>query len=128
MQGPFLAIFAMEPGERSANKTRTLKGVICTVPYCTGLIKIWLNFLLLLQLPMCGRQPLVALCLLLMKMRRQSAVTTVSSSLFQSPTVVRKNEPWHCSVLLSGLVRPLVLQDAIKVVERDANRQFAKFV
>ena len=52
----------------------------------------------------------------------ESAVTTVSSSWFQIPTVVTKNEPWRCSVLLSGLVRPLVL----KVAERDANRQFAK--
>ena len=43
LQGPFLAVFATELGERNANKTCTLKGVICTVCYCTGLIKNWLN-------------------------------------------------------------------------------------
>ena len=39
----FLAIIATELGERSANKTCTLEGVICTVRYCTGLIKNWLK-------------------------------------------------------------------------------------
>ena len=43
LQGLFLAVFATELGERNANKTCTLKGVTCTVCYCTGLIKNWLN-------------------------------------------------------------------------------------
>ena len=65
------AIFAAELGERDAKKTRTLKGVFCTCYYCTGFIKNWLKAFLL-WLPVCGTQPLVALCLLLMKMQWQS--------------------------------------------------------
>ena len=61
------------------NKTCTLEGVICTVCYCTGIIKNRLKTFLF-WLPRCGRQPLVALCPLLMKMQcQESAVTTVSS-------------------------------------------------
>ena len=41
-----------------------------------------------------------------MKMQWQSAVTTVSSSLFQSATVLTKNEFLYCSVLLSGIFKP----------------------
>ena len=40
----FGRFFATELGERNANKTCTLKGVTCTVCYCTGLIENWLNF------------------------------------------------------------------------------------
>ena len=53
------------------NKTCTVEGVICTVCYCSGLIKNCLKTFLV-RLPMCGRQPLVALCLLMMKMQCQS--------------------------------------------------------
>ena len=48
-----------------------LAGVICTICYWTGLMKNWLKTFLL-WLPMHGRQPLVALCLLLMKMQWHS--------------------------------------------------------
>ena len=40
----------------------------------------------------------------------ESAVTTVSSSLIQSATVLTKNEFLHCSILLSGIFRPLEFQ------------------
>ena len=36
----------------------------------------------------------------------ESAVTTVSSSLFQSATVLTKTEFLYCSVLLSGILKP----------------------
>ena len=36
----------------------------------------------------------------------ESAVTTVFSSLFQSATVLTKNEFLYCSVLLSGIFKP----------------------
>ena len=39
-----------------------------------------------------------------------SAVTTVSASLFQSATVLTKNDCLYCSVLLSGILKPQVLQ------------------
>ena len=38
------------------------------------------------------------------------AVTTVSSSLFQSATVLTKNEFLYCSVLLSGIFKPQEFQ------------------
>ena len=40
----------------------------------------------------------------------ESAVTTVSSSLFQSATVLTKNEFLYCSVLLSGIFKPQEFQ------------------
>jgi len=44
----------------------------------------------------------------------KSAVTTVSSSLFQSATVLTKNEFLYCSVLLSGILKPhLELDDVL---------------
>ena len=36
----------------------------------------------------------------------ESAVTTVSSSRFQSATVLKKNEFLYCSILLSGIFTP----------------------
>ena len=36
----------------------------------------------------------------------ESAVTTLSSSLFQSAIVLTKNEFLYCSVLLSGILKP----------------------
>ena len=36
----------------------------------------------------------------------ESAVVTASSSLFQSATVLVENELLHCSVLLSGILKP----------------------
>ena len=36
----------------------------------------------------------------------ESAVTTVPSSLFQSATVLTKNEFLYCSILLSGILKP----------------------
>ena len=65
LQGPLLVIITTEQGQR--NNSNTLRGIICTVCCCTGLIKNWLIFLI--WLPMCGRQPLVAICLLLMRMQ-----------------------------------------------------------
>ena len=59
---------------------------------------------------MCERQPLVALCPLQMRMQTESAVTTVSSSLFQSATVLTKNEFLYCSVLLSEILKPQELR------------------
>ena len=58
---------------------------------------------------MCGGQALIVLCPLLMKMQNavtESTVTTVSSSLFQSATVLTKNEFLYWSVLLSGIFKP----------------------
>ena len=40
----------------------------------------------------------------------ESAVTTVPSSLFQSATVLTKNEFLYCSVLLSGILKPQELR------------------
>ena len=40
----------------------------------------------------------------------ESAVTTVSSSLFQSAMVLTKNEFLYCSVLLSGIFKPQEFQ------------------
>lgn len=53
-QGPFLAIFAMELAECNANKTCTLKRVICTVCFCTGLINA---FTAMLAVPWLGKRP-----------------------------------------------------------------------
>ena len=57
---------------------------------------------------MCGGQRLVVLCPLLMTENAvtESTVTTVSFSLFQSATVLTKNEFLYCSVLLSGIFKP----------------------
>ena len=40
----------------------------------------------------------------------ESTVTTVSSSLFQSATVLMKNEFLYCLVLLSGILKPQEFQ------------------
>ena len=53
-------------------KTCTLKGVICRDCYCRCPPPPPFFNTFLLWLPMCGRQPLVTLCLLLMKMQWQS--------------------------------------------------------
>ena len=53
-QGPFLAIFAMELAECNANKTCTLKRVICTVCFCTCLINA---FTAMLAVPWLGKRP-----------------------------------------------------------------------
>ena len=96
--GTFLgAIFATELGERDAKKTRTLKGVFCTFYYCTGFIKNWLKAFLL-WLPVCGTQPLVALCLLLIK----NAVTVCrDNSVFQLVPVSNSSYKEWALVLLS---------------------------
>ena len=56
---------------------------------------------------MCGEQPLVVLCPLSAaeNVVTESDMTTVSSSLFQSATVLTKNELVYCSVLLSGIFK-----------------------
>jgi len=46
--GTFTGHFATELGERNANKTCTLTGVICSVCYCTGLFKNWQHFVVAL--------------------------------------------------------------------------------
>ena len=59
------------------------------------------------RLPICGRLSLEleTLCLLLMRTQWQSAVTTLSSSLFQSATVLTNNELLYCSILLPGILK-----------------------
>jgi len=68
LHGPFLVIFSTE---HESKMQLYFKSNICTIWYCTGFIKNRLKTFLP-WLSMCGRQPLEALCLLTMKMQRQS--------------------------------------------------------
>ena len=55
LQGPFLVIFATKLAECNANKTCTLKGVICTVCFCTGLLNPFAAMLAALSV---GKRPI----------------------------------------------------------------------
>ena len=83
MQGPFLAIFAMELGQRNANIIFLLKNnSLCgfTVPF--QIFKNWLKRISALTAYVCGAAPCSALPTADENAVTESAVTTVSSSLF----------------------------------------------
>ena len=109
LQGPFLAIFAMELGERNANiKIVRRKNSLCG-SILQSLFQIFKNCLKrisALTANVWGATPCSALPTADENAVTESAVTTVSSSLFQSATVLTKNEFLYCSVLLSGIFKP----------------------
>ena len=92
-------ICASELG-KCAVQNKTLNGVICTVFFffffftVQALLKTFL-----LGLSVCGRQPLAVLC-------SDHSVF----SLLQPAIVLTRNELLYCSVLLSGILKPRVLQ------------------
>ena len=97
----------MELGQRNANiifllKNKSLCGF--TVPF--QIFKNWLKRISALTAYVCGAAPCSALPTADENAVTESAVTTVSSSLFQSATVLTKNEFLYCSVLLSGIFKP----------------------
>ena len=112
MQGPFLAIFATEQGERNANiKILLKKNSLCgfTVPLFQ-VFKNWLKHISALTAYVWGAAPCSSLPTADENAVTESTVTTVSSSLFQSATVLTKNEFVYCSVLLSGIFKPQEFQ------------------
>ena len=76
--------------------------MICTVCHFT-LIKNWLKHVFDLTAYVWEAAPCSTLPTADENAVTESAVTTVSSSLFQSATVLTKNEFLYCSVLLSGI-------------------------
>ena len=116
LQGPFLAIFAMELGERNTNinflhKKNSLCGSILQSLF--QVFKNWLKHISALTayvMYVWGAAPCSALPTADENAVTESAVTTVSSSLFQSATVLTKNEFLYCSVLLSGIFKPQEFQ------------------
>jgi len=110
LPGPFLAIFAMELGEHNANRTCTSKEWSVQFVILQALFKNWLKHIFVLT----GYVWEAASCSTLPTEDEnavtESAVTTVSSSLFQSATVLTKNEFLYCLVLLSGILKPQEFQ------------------
>ena len=109
MQGPFFGHFCNELGEHNANikhllKKNSLCGFILQSLF--QIFKYWLKRISALtayvwRAALCSSLPTAD-----ENAVTESAVTTVSSSLFQSATVLTKNEFLYCSVLLSGIFKP----------------------
>ena len=70
------------------------------------IFKNWLKRISVLTAYVWGAAPCCALPSADENAVTESAVITVSSSLFQSATVLTKNEFLYCSVLLSGIFKP----------------------
>ena len=108
LQGPFLAIFATELGERNANKTCTWKGWSVLFVILQALFKNWLKHNFVLSAYVWVAAPCSILPTADENAVTESAVTTVSPSLFQSATVrLTKSQLLYCSaVLLSRILKP----------------------
>ena len=103
-------IFATALGERNANiKILLKKNSLCgfTVPLFQ-VFKNWLKCISALTAYVWGAAPCSYSTLPTAdeNAMTESTVTTVSSSLFQSATVLMKNEFLYCSLLLSGIFKP----------------------
>ena len=83
--------------------------MVCTVCHFT-LFKNWLKHIFVLTACMWEAAPCRTLPTADENAVTESAVTTVSSSLFQSATVLTKNEFLYCSVLLSEILKPQELR------------------
>ena len=84
-----------------------LKRVVCVVLQSLfQIFKNWLKRISVLTAYVWGAAPCCALPSADENAVTESAVITVSSSLFQSATVLTKNEFLYCSVLLSGIFKP----------------------
>ena len=97
LQGPFLATFAMELGEHNAKKLNFLlkKNSLCgsILQSLFQIDKNWLNRISqALTAYVWGAAPCSSLPTADENAVTESAVTTVSSSLYQSATVLTKNE------------------------------------
>ena len=79
--------------------------MVCTVCHFT-LFKNWLKHIFVLTAYVWEAAPCSTLPTADENAMTESAVTTVSSSLFQSATVLTKTEFLSCSVLLSGILKP----------------------
>ena len=91
--------------------------MVCTVCHFTP-FKSWLKHIFVLTAPMWDwdweATPCSTLPIADENAVTEFAVTAVSSSLFQSATVLTKNEFLYCSVLLSGILKPhLELDDVL---------------
>ena len=84
-----LAIFATELGEHNANENLYIKGIVCTVCHFTGrLYKNWLKHIFARTAFVWEAAPFSTLPTADENAVTESAVTTVSSSLFQPATVL----------------------------------------
>ena len=91
------------------NKNLYLKGMACTVCHLT-LFKNWLKNIFVLTAYVWEAAPCSTLPTADENAVTESVVTTVSSSLFQSATVLMKNEFLYCSVSLSEILKPQELR------------------
>ena len=106
-------IFAMELGERNANIKKLLKkNSLCSsiLQSLFQIFKNWLKHISAMTAYVWGGAPCSTLPTADVNAVTESAVTTVSSSLFLSTTVLMKNEFSYCSVLLSGILKPQEFQ------------------
>ena len=99
----------MELGERNANIKKLLKkNSLCSsiLQSLFQIFKNWLKHISAMTANVWGGAPCSTLPTADENAVTESTVTTVSSGLFQSATVLTKNEFLYCSVLLFGIFKP----------------------